>query len=55
MKDTRIELISEADSMTRPTIPMAPAVKPEDLGKEYSFGLDAESMQSCDLNAAKEK
>ena len=31
--------------MTRATIRMAPAVKPEDLGREYFFGLDAESIR----------
>jgi len=31
--------------MTKATIRMAPAVKPEDLRKEYFFGLDAESIR----------
>src|SRR5215469_6731904 len=31
--------------MTRATIRMAPAVKPEDLGREYFFGLDTESIR----------
>ena len=31
--------------MTRPTTPMVPALKPEDQGKEYFFGLDAESIR----------
>src|SRR5215468_2193310 len=31
--------------MTRATIRMAPAVKPEDLGREHFFGLDTESIR----------
>src|SRR5215471_12230524 len=45
MKDAGIEFISEEGSMTRPTAPMAPALKPEDQGKQYLFGLDAESIR----------
>lgn len=33
--------------MTRPTTAMAPALKPEDEGKEYFFGLDAESIRKA--------
>ena len=31
--------------MTRPATPMVPALKPEDRGKQYFFGLDAESIR----------